>query len=101
MAVARAMRDGREFNGECELEESVLCLVLTNSVEVQVGGEPSLGIAVYDWRFSWINHSCSPNACFQFALCSDEDSERSESSSLRISPASQGVLVWTVVIMLP
>ncbi|RVX13265.1 Protein SET domain group 41 [Vitis vinifera] len=46
--------------GTPKLEEALLCLVLTNAVEVQVNGGSALGIAVYDWCFSWINHSCSP-----------------------------------------
>lgn len=70
MAMARRMRDNLslEYSGECVLEEAVLCVVLTNAVEVQVNGGPLVGIAVYDPTFSWINHSCSPNACYTFLL---------------------------------
>ncbi|XP_076947946.1 protein SET DOMAIN GROUP 41-like [Bidens hawaiensis] len=46
--------------------EAVLCAVLTNAVEVQDRTGRSVGIAVYDTTFSWINHSCSPNACYRF-----------------------------------
>ncbi|KAL8166162.1 hypothetical protein V2J09_007661 [Rumex salicifolius] len=88
MAMARAMRDGQEFDGNCELEEAMICIVLTNAVEVQIGREKALGIAVYDGRFSWINHSCSPNACYRFNLCSG-DFESSNRTSLRIGPANQ------------
>ncbi|XP_076916576.1 protein SET DOMAIN GROUP 41-like [Bidens hawaiensis] len=49
-----------------EEAEAVLCVVLTNAVEVQDSTGQSVGIAVYDTTFSWINHSCSPNACYRF-----------------------------------
>ncbi|KAL6962506.1 hypothetical protein U1Q18_037464 [Sarracenia purpurea var. burkii] len=78
MAMARRMRDGLvlESSEVCVLEEVVLCVVLTNAVEVQVNGGPTVGVAVYDTDFSWINHSCSPNACYYFSLqnCSRGDS---------------------------
>lgn len=72
MAIARCMRDGTEFSGDSTLEEAFFCLVLTNAVEVQVNGGSALGVAVYDWRFSWINHSCSPNACYRLLLCTPD-----------------------------
>ncbi|KAF8107147.1 hypothetical protein N665_0126s0065 [Sinapis alba] len=50
------------------LEEAAICSVLTNAVEVQDRTGVALGIAVYDSRFSWINHSCSPNACYRFLI---------------------------------
>ena len=77
MAMARAMRDGREFDGgdDCELEEAVLCLVITNGVEINVTGERPIGIGVYDWRFSGVNHSCSPNSCYRFVDALEEASE--------------------------
>ena len=86
MAIARCMRDGREFSGDSRLEEALLCLVLTNAVEVQVNGGSALGIAVYDWCFSWINHSCSPNACYRFLPCSPETPLFSCESGLQIVP---------------
>ncbi|GER38775.1 SET domain-containing protein [Striga asiatica] len=64
-------------------EEMVLCLVLTNAVEVQDECGFNLGVAVYGPAFSWINHSCSPNACYRFLVGPQEN----EQSSLRIVPA--------------
>ena len=41
-----------------------------NAVEVQDNEGRNLGIVVYDinFYFSWINHSCSPNACYRFLI---------------------------------
>ncbi|KAG5549898.1 hypothetical protein RHGRI_015014 [Rhododendron griersonianum] len=88
MAMARRMRDNLslDYSGECVLEEAVLCVVLTNAVEVQVNGGPLVGIAVYDTTFSWINHSCSPNACYTFPLPDYSGGE----SRLRILSAATG-----------
>lgn len=69
---------------EYAVEEMVLCLVLTNAVEVQDRSGNSIGIAVYGTSFSWINHSCSPNACYWFSLASEEK----DCMSLRISPGA-------------
>lgn len=69
MAAATMMRDGvsdSNLSEEYLLEEAVLCVVVTNAVEVQDRVGLSVGIAVYDISFSWINHSCSPNACYLF-----------------------------------
>lgn len=68
MAAATSMRDGRPLDSHegFLLEEAVLCAVVTNAVEVQDSVGRSVGIAVYDIPFSWINHSCSPNACYRF-----------------------------------
>lgn len=92
MAMARAMRDEREFKlefdsdvGGCELEEAVLCLVITNAVEINFNGE-RLGIGVYDSCFSWINHSCSPNSCFRFVRACAVSEVSDDSSSIRIFP---------------
>ncbi|KAL5560192.1 hypothetical protein UlMin_036403 [Ulmus minor] len=70
MAAARRMRDGVNFSSEEEavLEEAALCLVLTNAVEVQDKSGRTLGVAVYSSSFCWINHSCSPNACYRISL---------------------------------
>lgn len=86
MAMARAMRDGRGLDGgdDCELEEAVLCLVITNGVEINFTDERPIGIGVYDWRFSWINHSCSPNSCYRFVDGLEEASEAA--GSMRIEP---------------
>ncbi|KAI3507251.1 hypothetical protein L1887_22152 [Cichorium endivia] len=69
MAAATMMRDGvpnSNLSGEYILEEAVLCVVVTNAVEVQDSVGRSVGISLYDISFSWINHSCSPNACYLF-----------------------------------
>ncbi|KAL1557119.1 protein SET DOMAIN GROUP 41 [Salvia divinorum] len=81
MAKAR----GKDVNLEgFALEEMVLCLVMTNAVEVQEMKGSCLGIAVYDAAFSWINHSCSPNSCYRF-LVGPANNER---LPLRIAPAA-------------
>ncbi|KAJ8531283.1 hypothetical protein K7X08_026717 [Anisodus acutangulus] len=77
MAIARRMRDGLSTNGEilaeeCTVEAAVICLVLTNAVEVHDKDGRSLGVGVYDVMFSYINHSCSPNASYRF--CTELDS---------------------------
>ncbi|XP_010500104.1 PREDICTED: protein SET DOMAIN GROUP 41-like isoform X1 [Camelina sativa] len=61
--IATFLRSNRE---NTELEEAAICSVLTNAVEVQDSTGLALGIALYDSRFSWINHSCSPNSCYRF-----------------------------------
>ncbi|EOA36597.1 hypothetical protein CARUB_v10011796mg [Capsella rubella] len=61
--ISTVLRSNRE---NTELEEAVICSVLTNAVEVQDSAGLALGIALYDSRFSWINHSCSPNSCYRF-----------------------------------
>ncbi|KAI7754504.1 hypothetical protein M8C21_017966, partial [Ambrosia artemisiifolia] len=65
-AIAAATSSTRD--GNFVLEEAVLCAVLTNAVEVQDTTGRSLGIALYHSSFSWINHSCSPNASYRFLL---------------------------------
>lgn len=72
MAAARKMLECDEAPepNDFVLEEAALCLVLTNAVEVQDNSGRNLGIAVYDPSFCWINHSCSPNACYRFLLSS-------------------------------
>lgn len=88
-AARRKMRDGVELLNENDavLEEAVLCLVLTNAVEVHDKSGRTLGIAVYDARFSWINHSCSPNACYRFLVSSPETPSFSCPSTLQIVPS--------------
>ncbi|KAF7811258.1 protein SET DOMAIN GROUP 41 [Senna tora] len=70
MAAAIKTQRGGEDSDDVVLEEATvaLCLVLTNAVEVQDNSGRSLGIAVYDSSFCYINHSCSPNACYRFVL---------------------------------
>ncbi|XP_059280010.1 protein SET DOMAIN GROUP 41-like isoform X2 [Lycium ferocissimum] len=76
MAISRRMRDGLSTNGELSAEEyiveaAVICLVLTNAVEVHDKDGRSLGVGVYDVAFSYINHSCSPNASYRFCTALD------------------------------
>lgn len=66
------------------LEEMVLCLVVTNAVEVLEKNGRCIGIAVYDHTFSWINHSCSPNSCYRFLVGPEENDE--QLLRLRIAP---------------
>lgn len=84
LAVARGKGGG---GPEAAVEEAVMCLVLTNAVEVQDEKGRNIGIAVYDWRFSWINHSCSPNACYRFLRMITPE-VTTESRRLRIYPAA-------------
>lgn len=91
---ARAMKLlAGKLEGVIGVEEAVMCLVLTNAVEVQDKDGRNVGIAVYDWRFSWINHSCSPNACFRFVTTKTIPSQQvvegeSQLPRLRIYPAA-------------
>ncbi|KAL2241907.1 UNVERIFIED_CONTAM: Protein SET DOMAIN GROUP 41 [Sesamum indicum] len=89
MAKARRMcldEDGNvEKQEEFVVEEMVLCLVLTNAVEVQDKSGCSTGVAVYGTAISWINHSCSPNACYRFSL----GLENNEQPRLRIVSAAK------------
>ena len=90
IAMAKRMRDGLDFSDEIsiedvQLEEAALCLVLTNAVEVQDKSGRTLGVALYGQNFSWINHSCSPNACYRISLPSEIETS-SFYTSLRIAP---------------
>ncbi|XP_015073771.1 protein SET DOMAIN GROUP 41 [Solanum pennellii] len=84
LAASRRMRVSLETNGEYTMEAAVLCLVLTNAVEVYDKDGRSLGVGVYDIPFSWVNHSCSPNASYRF--CKAPVSEKILES--RICPAA-------------
>lgn len=65
------------------LIEIVLCVIITNSVEVVVpvgnngesetseDGLKTIGCALFPPFFSYLNHSCTPNAAFGFLLGSD------------------------------
>ncbi|MED6158477.1 hypothetical protein PIB30_033114 [Stylosanthes scabra] len=87
-ALATAITELRGENApnDAVLDEAecALCAVLTNAVEVQDKEGRALGIAVYGPAFSWINHSCSPNACYRFILSPPPPSS---SSKLRICPS--------------
>jgi hypothetical protein len=89
MAAATKMRDGHESEA-WELDdvalEAALCLVLTNAVEVQDNTGRTLGIALYGPSFCWINHSCSPNACYRISLPSPPAC--CAQASLRIVPCA-------------
>ena len=89
MAVAIEKQNGCS-NGGGTLEEATvaLCAVLTNAVEVHDNEGYALGIAVFEHAFSWINHSCSPNACYRFSF-SNSSSLLSQESKLRIAPFTQ------------
>ncbi|XP_027925238.1 protein SET DOMAIN GROUP 41 [Vigna unguiculata] len=87
-AMAEAIAEQRAVpNGDAVLEEATIafCAVLTNAVEVHDDEGRALGIAVFDPTFSWINHSCSPNACYRFILSSHSD----EPELLGIAPHPQ------------
>ncbi|KAG5612353.1 hypothetical protein H5410_023634 [Solanum commersonii] len=84
LAASRRMCVGLETSGEYSVEAEVLCLVLTNAVEVHDKDGRSLGVGVYDVPFSWVNHSCSPNASYRF--CTASYSGRISES--RICPAA-------------
>lgn len=93
MAAARSIE--MEENGQdAVLLEAALCLVLTNAVEVHDKEGRSLGIAVYaPTDFSWINHSCSPNACYRFLISPQNTTSRHPSETrLRILPAGDKVI---------
>jgi hypothetical protein len=69
-AIAKQRSDGGPYDNDAVLEIATvaLCVVLTNAVEVHDNDGCALGIAVYEHAFSWINHSCSPNACYRFSF---------------------------------
>ncbi|KAM7252930.1 hypothetical protein ACFE04_025548 [Oxalis oulophora] len=75
------------------LEEAALCIVLSNAVEVEDDNGRNLGIAIYDWRFCWINHSCSPNACYRFSFSSSLHNEE-PSSPLLIALCPADIETW-------
>ncbi|XP_058087115.1 protein SET DOMAIN GROUP 41 isoform X2 [Magnolia sinica] len=76
MALARGrLGPGEEMRNP--MEESVLCQVLTNAVEVQVNEGRAVGTAIYGPCFSWFNHSCVPNACYSFSLTGSDESDSS------------------------
>ncbi|XP_077241378.1 protein SET DOMAIN GROUP 41-like isoform X2 [Tasmannia lanceolata] len=91
MCLARRMRDGRFGNvvGESATDEMVLCLVLTNAVEVQVSEGRTIGVAVYGPGFSWFNHSCSPNASYRFSLTGFIGEPGSLEPGFRVTPCGE------------
>jgi SET and MYND domain-containing protein len=86
-AIAKQRSDGGPYDNDAVLEIATvaLCVVLTNAVEVHDNDGCALGIAVYEHAFSWINHSCSPNACYRFSF-SNSSSVVSVESNLCIAP---------------
>ncbi|XP_057446060.1 protein SET DOMAIN GROUP 41 isoform X2 [Lotus japonicus] len=84
MAAAIAKQRGGREQDDAVLEDATvaLCAVLTNAVEVHDSQGCALGIAVFEPAFSWINHSCSPNACYRFTF----KSLSSDEAKLRIAP---------------
>ncbi|XP_010260979.1 PREDICTED: protein SET DOMAIN GROUP 41 isoform X2 [Nelumbo nucifera] len=99
MSLARRWRDGdfavEEEKGDTLLEEIVLCQVITNSIEVQVNEGRPLGIAVYGPSFSWINHSCSPNACYRFSCHGSGTTQCSSvESRFRIVASGEVTRTW-------
>lgn len=88
IAAARRIEMVENEKNDAVLLEAALCLVLTNAVEVHDNEGCSIGIAVYGPNFSWINHSCSPNACYR-SIISPPDNVLpfSDESRLRILPA--------------
>ena len=89
MAAAIMMQRGCEELDDAVFKDAIaaLCLVLTNAVEVHDDSGRTLGIAVYDPNFCWINHSCSPNAIYRFAFCLPNSlPSPSEQLNLRIAP---------------
>ncbi|GAU31952.1 hypothetical protein TSUD_288860, partial [Trifolium subterraneum] len=75
------------YNDDAVLEIATiaLCVVLTNAVEVHDNEGCAVGIAVFEHAFSWINHSCSPNACYRFSF-SNSSTVLSVESKLCITP---------------
>ncbi|KAL5177066.1 Protein SET DOMAIN GROUP 41 [Glycine soja] len=88
-AMAKAITKQRGIpNDDAVLEEATIALstVLTNAMEVHDNEGRTLGIAVFNHIFSWINHSCSPNTCYRFVLSS---SSHSREAKLGIAPHLQ------------
>ncbi|XP_071702263.1 protein SET DOMAIN GROUP 41 [Rutidosis leptorrhynchoides] len=71
MGTAISITNG-SLDTDSLLVEAVYCAVITNAVEIQDKIGRSVGIALYDTRFSWINHSCSPNSCYRFLMSENE-----------------------------
>ncbi|XP_019414169.1 PREDICTED: protein SET DOMAIN GROUP 41 isoform X2 [Lupinus angustifolius] len=88
LAAEIAKQCGDTEPNDCVLEEAIvaLCAVLTNAVEVQDNEGRNIGVAVFGSTFSWINHSCSPNACYRFTFSSSHSSSNYSESKLRIAP---------------
>ncbi|KAJ0976863.1 hypothetical protein J5N97_012337 [Dioscorea zingiberensis] len=99
MARARNGKLEGDVVATAEKEKAALWAVVRNAVEVQVGGAAAVGIAVYGPMFSWLNHSCSPNACYRFEYPSrsELDPGSFEPSSLRVFPSGheQDAAAWS------
>nr|CAE05952.3 OSJNBb0088C09.11 [Oryza sativa Japonica Group] len=72
------------------IEKVALWAVMTNSVEVQISEEQSLGIAVYGPSFSWFNHSCCPSASYRFVLVPQNEGCTSNKPESCVVPVSKG-----------
>ncbi|CAI9116510.1 OLC1v1017675C1 [Oldenlandia corymbosa var. corymbosa] len=83
--ASRMLLAGNFGDDMAAVAEAMVCLVLTNAVEVQDNKGRNVGIGVYDTAFSWINHSCSPNACYRFT---EMTAEVDRNAQLRIYPAA-------------
>ncbi|KAF8667424.1 hypothetical protein HU200_053110 [Digitaria exilis] len=79
------------FSDVLKVERMTLWAVITNSVEVQLSEGLAMGIAVYGPSFSWFNHSCFPNASYQFVLTPNDEGCISYKSKSSVVPASKGV----------
>ncbi|KAF3445495.1 hypothetical protein FNV43_RR10671 [Rhamnella rubrinervis] len=96
MAAARRMREGLDVDilpelDDVVLEEAALCLVITNAVEVQDKSGRTLGLALFRPSFCFVNHSCSPNACYRTSLSTPQETASSAIEAtppLRIVPCS-------------
>lgn len=96
MAATRRMQEGLDVDISLEredvvLEEAALCLVITNAVEVQDKSGRTLGLALFRPSFCFINHSCSPNACYRTLLSTPQETVSSAIEAkplLRIVPCS-------------
>lgn len=98
MAMARRMQGG-DINvnvvapEEYVVEEMVLCLVLTNAVEVLDKSGCNVGVAVYGTVFSWFNHSCSPNAWYRFLTGSEHTDDLESRISLSTMENGNEILI--------
>ncbi|XP_024311996.1 protein SET DOMAIN GROUP 41 isoform X7 [Brachypodium distachyon] len=93
MSSARKMRTQNAvvFLNGLTVEMVALWAVMINSVEVQICEGRDLGIAVYGPNFSWFNHSCFPNASYNFILAPWKEDSVSDKPPYRAVPASKGI----------
>uniref|UniRef100_A0A0D9ZKT0 SET domain-containing protein n=1 Tax=Oryza glumipatula TaxID=40148 RepID=A0A0D9ZKT0_9ORYZ len=84
------MKNSVGLSNGLTIEKVALWAVMTNSVEVQISEEQSLGIAVYGPSFSWFNHSCCPNASYRFVLVPQNEGCTSNKPESCVVPVSKG-----------